>query len=487
MHVKRWIPLRSREGGYWRTVHPYSSRVVRPFDSSVDNVVSGMKERVFFLDERGTTRPQCRRNMSDAGELVDMLVSSVGHCSRVSGAEFLRTRSGSKRTAYETALKRLRDAPRTLTELSKIGFFVKTEATQHLKRQVPRIISPRSYEFNYLLGRYTLAIEHPLFEALPSLFKGVPVIAKGRTQQEKAQLIVEKLKPGWVCVGLDASRFDQSIGETLLRMEHSVYTKLFPGDRLLPALLKQQLNNVGRALCRDGCVKARIGAMRCSGDQNTSLGNCLISCLLAALFFREHGIDGDVLNDGDDLLMFVPENQLAELSVLPEWYLQWGLRMKVEPPARVPEQVEFCQAKVVYGPDGWILVRDYRKVLNTDYCGNSKVDEFQDYRVHIRNVGLCGLSMAAGIPILQAYHALGVRQGSTGKWTSDFTGKQHQMKIQLAAGYAPVERVITADTRLSFEKAFGLSPPVQIAMEEELSSLLLAAQPLDLRQDLILE
>ncbi len=486
--VRRMLPLRTRNFRYWRAIHPFSDRIIQPFNSSVDNVVAGMKERVFFLDEKGTRKPPCQRRHEELARYAARVAECVGVCARVSGAEYLSTRSGPKRTMYEAALAKMRDTKPTLKELAELGYFVKTEGTQHQKRQVPRIISPRSYGFNYLLGRYTVAVEHKIFDALACLFTGTPVIAKGLTQQRKAELIVEKLKPGYVCVGLDASRFDQTIGEQLLQAEHHLYKLLFPGDKLLRDLLAMQLDNRGRARCNDGTVKAYIGAMRCSGDQNTSLGNCVVSCMLAAAYYAENGLVGcDILNDGDDLLMFVPKTQLHRLKNLSEWYLEWGLRMKVEDPAEEPEDVEFCQGKPVYGPDGWVLVRDYRKVFNTDYSGNSAIDSFDKYLVHIRNVGLCGMSMAAGIPVLQEYHMLGIRCGKTGKWNTDFTGRAYQMKIQQRAGCLTARRVVATATRISFEKAFGLTPPMQEAIEEEIASWQLAAQPLDIRPDLILK
>jgi hypothetical protein len=72
------------------------------------------------------------------------------------------------------------------------------------------------------------------------------------------------------------------------------------------------------------------------------------------LYFLEHGIEGDVVNDGDDLVMFVPESSLSTLADLESWYSNWGLRMKVEPPAYFPEQVEFCQSRPVWTPSGWV-------------------------------------------------------------------------------------------------------------------------------------
>lgn len=479
MKVTRYDNGKIPRGVFYRAVHPLSTTLVAPFRKDIDNVVSGMKERVFFLDECGTTVPACKRLAKDLCGLVDSVVSACPVPSRATGSQFLATRTGSKRKMYERAREDLVRKPRSLGNLARLSFFTKWESTVHTKKQVPRIVSPRSFEFNYLLGKFIRPVEHDIFTALGSLFGGGVVVAKGLTQQEKGELIAQKLV-GRVAVGLDASRFDQTIRDTLLKVEHSLYTKLYNGDRLLTSLLKCQLTNVGTARCVNGKLTANIGAMRCSGDQNTSLGNCIISCLLARLYFDEHGIDGDVLNDGDDLIMFVPEQSLPLLTDLEEWYSQWGLRMKIEEPAREPEGVEFCQSRPVWTPGGYVLIRNPRKAFNTDYCGAAKVSHLENYLVHLRNVGICGLSMAAGIPLYQEFYGAGIKFGKTGKFDkSELGGVYYQAKLQWRAGHLSRALPIDTMTRVSFEKAFGIPAHTQLDIEGWFKAAIFSGCPID--------
>jgi hypothetical protein len=457
---------------YYRAGWEHGSLPIGPFHNSVGNVVSGMKERVFYTDSLGTLRPTCIRKASELFDVVRTVATCIGDCSRATGEEFISTRTGSKRKIYEAARRDMSDNPTTLSELAKLGFFVKTESTVWNKLQVPRIISPRRPGYNYLLGRYLLHFEKPCYQALASLWGVDTVVSKGLTQEEKGALIADKLKPGWVCVGLDASRFDQTIGKELLTAEHEVYCQCYPGDRFLRELLKCQLDNSGRALCDDGMVKARIGAMRCSGDQNTSLGNCMISCMLAHLFCVEKGLlEVDCLNDGDDLLLFLPAVCLPKLDDLQDWYLQWGLRMKVEPPAYRPEQVEFCQSKPVWTPRGYVLVRNPTKALNTDFSGNGKLGDDNQYQVHLRSVGVCGLSMAAGIPILQSYYCWAIQHGRTGKNIESYNGIQYQGRIQQRAGHFARATDVDALTRESFALAFGIEAAQQINIEQGIADM----------------
>lgn len=464
---------------FWRVAHEFTTQRVAPFKKVIDNVVTGMKERVFYIDSSGSRPPPCIREGKDLLGLVKTVVDAVGSCDRDTGKQFIDSRTGSKRQRYEQARLDLRSQQLSLSELSKLTFFTKWESTcwKEGKMQVPRIVSPRHFGFNYLLGKYIRPVEHKIFDALGTLFTGLPVVTKGMTMQRKAELIIEKLKAGYVAVGLDASRYDQTLREVLLTVEHMVHLGCYNGDRLLAALLKCQLTNRGSAYCRDGTLRANIGPMRCSGDQNTSLGNCIISCLLAKLYFVEHGIEGDVVNDGDDLIMFVPESSLSTLDDLTAWYTKWGLRMKVEPPAYFPEQLEFCQSKPVWTPSGWVMVRNPTKALNTDYAGSEKVASNKCYLEHIRSVGLCGLSMAAGIPVLQAYYEWGVKHGKTGKDREVSGGVHYQARLQRRAGHLSRSAPVDVLTRESFGKAFGIPPDEQLIMEDWFSEASFAAEP----------
>lgn len=462
--VRRFTPLRVPDTLFCRLDHGLTTTDVAPFSKSVDNLISGFAERVFYIDSAGTRKPGCERSVDDLAPLISELALRIGPCNRVTGSEFLATRTGSKRKMYEQARDRLAHEPRTLGSLARLSFFTKFESTLWRKPQVPRIISPRTFEYNYLLGRYIRPVEHAIFDALAG--DGTPVIAKGLTQQEKGALIADKLRPGWCCVGLDASRFDQSVGKVALRAEHLLYNTIF-GCRLLAQLLKCQLRNIGVGRCFDGQVFANIGPMRCSGDQNTSLGNCLLSVLLARLFCSENLVlEYDILCDGDDLLLFVPVGALPKLTTLSSWYLRWGFRMKVEPPAYVPEQVEFCQSRPVCIDGSYVLVRNPSKVLNCDFAHGPRVQTLKQYLVHLRAVGVCGMSMAEGVPVLQELYKVAIERGETGKWDQvALQGLGYQAKLQRRAGFCGSYRPVSESSRESFSLAFGIQPAEQELLE----------------------
>nr|QKF95604.1 hypothetical protein 2 [Ginkgo biloba tombusvirus] len=404
---------------------------------------------------------------------MEKVAREVEVSSPMTCADYVSTRPGRTRKLYESALSRFNAGPVDLNKEAATSLFIKWEKTVHSKRQVPRVINPRSPLYNILLGRYLLPVEKSIYGALRVLTQQeAPIIAKGLTMEEKGAIISRHFEDGYVAVGLDASRFDQSISRELLLLEQSLYKRLYP-DKLLHRLLSKQLDNRGVCYLDDCTIKLRYGAIRCSGDVNTSLGNCIISTVLAAKCLEESGLlDGSrLLCDGDDLVIFVHKALLDRFMAidLAGWYLRWGLRMKVEEPAFIPEQLEFCQARPVWTPSGYVLVRNPMKALNCDYVGFEACRRPHYYKQLLRNVGLCGLSMAAGIPVLQAWYQFGVDNGCAGKISHEdkkSTGLFYQAKIQFAAGSKAVAREVHPETRCSFEEAFGIDIPTQLALEE---------------------
>lgn len=455
-----------------RLLTPLTQYPVAAFGRSVDNLVAGFKERVVYINAQGDLPPTCTADTGELMELAAKVAQGVGASSPISASEYVASKAGSKRRIYERALSDLREQPKSLGRMARLSFFVKREATCWHKRQVPRIISPRSPGFNILLGKYLKPVEHKIYGALAEVVQSdVPVIAKGLTQQEKATIITRNFRKYGMCVGIDASRFDQHIREALLRVEHHVYMKIFGNDRALASLLREQLRVRGSGRGVDGMVSYSGPAMRCSGDVNTSLGNCLITGLLATLFLRHHGINGTYFADGDDCLLFMSPAARPLLIGLADWYRQYGLTMKVEEPALAIEQIEFCQSRVVWDGESYNLVRSPYKVLNTTGFVPYELTDNQ-FLAHIRAIGLCGLSMAAGVPILQPFYSLLVANGITGRYNHRLLeGSGHQARIQQRAGHMAKCRPITSDARVSFWRAYGISPAEQVAIERSFETL----------------
>lgn len=445
---------------------------VVPFAKTLDNVVWGIKERVLYIDSAGTRPPRCMRGVGEFDEVLGRVAQLAPRTRKLSVHEFLCTRPSRTRAVYERAAKTLEGAYR-LGDLSKTKLFVKWEKTRWTKPQVPRIINPRDPAYNILVGRYLVPMEKVVFSTLTQLLgQRVSCVAKGRTNRQRAEDISALMEGGYAAIGLDASRFDQSVGKTMLSLEHKVYS-LFNDSRELAWLLREQLNNRGTYVGRDGSLSCRYGAIRCSGDQNTSLGNCTISVLLAHKMCLELGVEHRIYCDGDDLLLFVPPRSVGVVvGRVSEWYLEWGFRMKLEPVAWELEDVEFCQAKVV-DIDGPVLVRNPRKALDTDYCCYFDNIEVGRYRELMHMIGSCGLSLTAGCPVMQSWYLFGLREGvkPTSKRVSRElwnTGLYRQAMLE--AGFSKAKPV-TLRARESFARAFQISVAEQFMLERHFEQL----------------
>ena len=124
-----------------------------------------------------------------------------------------------------------------------------------------------------------------------------------------------------------------------------MYNGLFGSDELA-WLLRQQL--VNRGVCHPGSCETRyqVEGCRCSGDMNTSLGNCLIMCCLVLHLVRTLGVRADLANNGDDCLLFLEHADEAVVrAAIPAFFLNFGFQMVVEPTSEVFERCEFRQMR----------------------------------------------------------------------------------------------------------------------------------------------
>lgn len=367
---------------------------------------------------------------------------------------------------------------------ARVRAFIKHEKLPFgLKRVVPRIIQPRSPEFNVAIGRYMRHLEHDVYRAITRVFGGDPgevadvVVTKGLNATE----VAATLRGKWekfadpICVALDASRFDQHIGPQLLDFEHRMWKCFYPKDREFAKLCRMQLRQPG-SLWVDDTLISFVSSTRCSGDMNTASGNCMLMCAMAHSFLDKHRLVRHVefYDNGDDCGFIGERGDLEPVigDIVPHFDLL-GIVMKVEPPVDVFERVSFCQTQPVYDGSEWVMVREPFAALSKDAsCLTPSLilnpnDSSQDY---ILALGLCGLALTGGIPVMQEYYRAYVRgrgrnrayRGSrlieTGMW-------------QLAQGMSRPVAPVSVQARVSFERAFGITPDAQIHLERHFASL----------------
>lgn len=444
------------------------------FSPSFDNAMTSLMERVFYhKSAEGFAPPSVPTVASVYGKLNGVLTALKDGCrlsAPVSILEFPGLYyTGPKKQLYERAAQtvfrrgfQLRDA--------KLKSFVKIEKVEiKEKRLVPRLIQPRSPEYNVLVGRYIKHLEHSVYSQLNGLWGG-PTIMKGLNCFQQAHAFRE----AWtsfhhpVAIMLDAVRFDQHVSSPMLQWEHEVYLAHYRGrDREeLAMLLKQQLVNRGSIRTDVGTIKYTVAGCRMSGDMNTALGNCLImsSCCLALV--QSVAVRARLFNNGDDCCLIVESADEPKLyPVIKPFFSELGFIIEVEESTNIFEKISFCQTSPLYDGVQWRMSRDPRKVLSKDTTLTKRWSEVE-WHAYWVSLGKCGLALTSGLPIFQEFYSAMVRFGS-GKQASQrlidhVNGSLRQTGMyQLAKGLRGRVRPVTEAARASFHLAFGVPPAAQ--------------------------
>lgn len=329
-----------------------------------------------------------------------------------------------------------------------------------------RAIQYRSTAYNSEITRYLWQIEHRCFNQ--SKYNGFRWSAKGLTKARRAVLLMKMATsyedPVFICA--DHSRFDAHVNVELLKEEHRFYNKCYSNKSYsLKQLLKQQLINVGET---KGGIKYKCVGKRMSGDCNTALGNSVLNYGMLAAWLSSSGVKGNILLDGDDSVIVVNRSDLAALDNVQEFMLRFGMVTEAEVVDDIRE-AEFCQSRVVLGRVGPYFCPNPIKILDTIRRSPYVVDKSQHQPI-LRASIACELIANPGMPLMKPYW----------KWLSDHPGPSEtpaHLQFRLREGYgvddselwkAKMWKEPTDEERLSFAKAWGISPMHQVAIEEEL-------------------
>lgn len=370
--------------------------------------------------------------------------------------------SGLKRKTYERAAETLRRRPVERRD-AYINAFLKAEKWVDWK--APRVISPRGMEYLLSVGVYLGPLEHPMYASIRRAM-GYSVIMKGLDQEERAAVAIKH----WnsfedpVCIGLDASKFDQHNSPECLKYEHSFYKHAYNKDPELSKLLGWQLENYVFANLDDGKCKWVQKGGRMSGDVNTACGNCVVSSGMLCGFSHELRIRIRAMVDGDDCLVFMErKDSLRFMERLPDWYKARGFRMKVEGPYHALHQIEFCQSKLML-LDTPLFVRNPYKALNQDHTwvqrGGISHEEV------ITATGLGGLSVYGHIPVLGAYYSMLAGGRTLSKKVRERLDLRSSWlrwtNVEAGGRYVPP----TEAARIAFFETFGMHPSDQRQLED---------------------
>lgn len=397
------------------------------------------------------------------GDFKKEVVRAMGRtCKPVDPQEFVDSYTGRKRTIYQNNLSEYLDVGVKKCH-ALLSTFMKVEKVTWNKS--PRCIQPRHPVFNIGLGRYLKHEEKPIFRAIARVFKQRYVVFKGLN----AVAMGAELRSLWdqfrdpVAVGLDASRFDASVDKGLLEWEHSLYNMLFR-DKELARLLKFQLHNIGVSYCHDGKIKYHTAGGRGSGDMNTSLGNSIIMCAIVWAWLQQCGVRAKLANNGDDCVVIMDRDDLDAFSNgFSEYSKALGFTMVVEEPVYEFEQIEFCQTHPVCVGEEWRMVRNYSTAREKDSLCLFPLTAKGALESWLYAVGECGLALTSGVPVFQEMYSAYMRNGKPSKMSNAVFMQSGSRMMSI--GMESKRSEVGQDTRVSFYKAFGVTPDEQEAME----------------------
>lgn len=338
----------------------------------------------------------------------------------------------------------------------------------------PRIIQFRSGRYCLTLGTFIKPIEKQLY-TMKSVM-GTRIVAKGLNQQARAKLIIKK----WlgfkdpVCYSLDCSRFDQHVKLPVIKLFQKFMLSICP-DPVFRELLRQQHRN--KCYTRNG-VKYTVLGNVLSGEMSTSMGDCfiMINHIYAAMKLMGF-TKWDLLDDGDDCLLFIEKCQEPALDGLKGVFAQFGHELKLENRASSIHEINFCQTKLVLVDGVPTMIRNWRKVLSQSACGTRHWGDSKLVRGMLNAVGLCELAMGRGVPIMQQFAMQLIRNGD-GSIPKAFADDEYEyIKMQQELKGRPISslkpRDVSWSTRVSFHEAFGIDPLDQIDIEQQIRTWLI--------------
>jgi len=430
----------------------------------------GVAERVLYLSEDGILKPSRKPKagvFSRLDGLKSRLVEQLVPTTVVPRDEYPFLYTGRKQAVYQRAYETL-TVRRIRQSDAYVSTFVKAEKVNFSAKgdPAPRVIQPRSPRYNLEVGRYLKCFEKELCKGFKRLF-GYLVVLKGCN----ADGVAAAMHDNWcsfddpVAVGLDASRFDQHVSVEALEFEHSVYNSVFRSKELR-RLLGWQLKNRGFGRVGDALLKYEVDGCRMSGDINTGMGNCLIMSCLVLNYFEEVGLNARLSNNGDDCVVFLDRSDLGKLAGIGNYFSDFGFKLVEEPVVDVFERVVFCQAQPVLVGDRYRMVRDPWTAMSKDCVSLLSWNTLEDFNIWRDAVGTCGRILTTGVPVWEAFYSrLNTGGGREGKGGLVFDSGFGRMGRGISGG------VITPEGRASFWRAFGITPDLQVAMEQNVPDI----------------
>lgn len=320
-----------------------------------------------------------------------------------------------------------------------------------------------------------------LEEALHRQYQGTNLVyASARSLQQRANDIKALMKAGWVCISIDCSSFDGSLGD-LAVWEREYLLKFAKRHGCYTPQLAQTINQQNRLPLRTrGGSKGVLKKNRQSGTAGTSTGNkvCMMAALKAAFGPMYEKVC--FYCDGDDTLLFLPPELVSEFddcddplgpsATVRSWMKRldrMGLETKIENVAFKLEDIIFCRSKVFTFSDGTAtMAKIPTDAYKTQTCivRHFKGGQLIDYLTTLRR---SFDQLWQGIPILGCIGKMFPNTGTVDNKLMATTG----IERWALKGTQLKQREVDDHARAQFALVFGIPAGIQRQVEELLTAI----------------
>jgi hypothetical protein len=180
------------------------------------------------------------------------------------------------------------------------------------------------------------------------------------------------------------------------------------------------------------------------------------------LWCRKLGIAYDIINDGDDIVVFMErESEVLFREGLEQHYLYFGFRIVAEPTSHRLEEIEFCQMRPVCVNGSYRMVRNPLVCIEKDTFCVKTLNHNDSFEEWASGVAVGGRIACDGVPVLRAFYEYLDYGVECRKHLAEESGM-----FRMSTGMRDWHREVDDTSRWSFYLAFGIDPHAQIVLEE---------------------
>lgn len=264
--------------------------------------------------------------------------------------------------------------------------FTKVEKLTTTKYKAPRMIQARDISFNIEYGRFI----KPLEQLLTKNHKYRYNFGKGNYDEIAKRIKLLKSRYNYY-TELDHTSFDAHVTVEMLKLTHVFYRACYYHNGELRRLSMKTLNNSCKTRWGE---KYKVKGTRMSGDVDTSLGNSLINYAILKECLSRLKIDGDVIVNGDDSILFTNQAIGGGFS---ELLKKFNMESKISKTSTNIHKIEFCRTKYVIRSDGTpTMMMDPQRIV--EIFGMTR--NVQTDRVgYLNEVAICNAHINKNTPI----------------------------------------------------------------------------------------